>query len=157
LGGDHALERLGDTRLFRLALALVVVGIAAVVMTTSAWLGLVALFVSGLGQGVIFPRLYLVAARVPGMSAGAGLGAMLIGLRLGGMATSVAMGRISQSSSVQTALGVVGVVTLVLLVISSAVVSGRNASSHGPGAASHAASSPSSAVASDTASSRGTA
>jgi len=140
LGGDYVLERLGDQRLFRLALLLVFVGITAVVLTNVAWLGLIALFVSGLGQGVIFPRLYLVAARVPGMSAGAGLGAMLIGLRLGGMATSVAMGRISQSSSVQTALGVVGVVTLVLLVISSAAVSGRTASSYGSGAASHAAS-----------------
>jgi amino acid transporter len=140
LGGDYVLERLGDQRLFRLALLLVFVGITAVVLTNVAWLGLIALFVSGLGQGVIFPRLYLVAARVPGMSAGAGLGAMLIGLRLGGMATSVAMGRISQSSSVQTALGVVGVVTLVLLVISSAVVSGRTASSHGPAFAPHATS-----------------
>ncbi len=127
LGGDHALNRLGDTRLFRLSLALVAIGITTVVLTNVAWLGLVALFVSGLGQGVVFPRLYLVAARVPGMSAGAGLGAMLIGLRIGGMATAVAMGRISQSSSVQTALGVVGVVTMLLLVVSSAAVARRTA------------------------------
>ncbi|NBR93183.1 MAG: MFS transporter, partial [Actinobacteria bacterium] len=127
LGGDHALERLDDERLFRLAMVVVAVGITTVVLSSAAWLGLAALFVSGLGQGVIFPRLYLIAARVPGMSAGAGLGAMLIGLRLGGMATAVAMGRISQSSSVQTALGVVGVVTLVLLVVSSAAVSRRAA------------------------------
>ena len=127
LGGDHALNRLGDARLFRLSLALVAIGITTVVLTNVAWLGLVALFVSGLGQGVVFPRLYLVAARVPGMSAGAGLGAMLIGLRIGGMATAVAMGRISQSSSVQTALGVVGVVTMLLLVVSSAAVARRTA------------------------------
>ena len=127
LGGDHALNRLGDTRLFRLSLALVAIGITTVVLTNVAWLGLVALFVSGLGQGVVFPRLYLVAARVPGMSAGAGLGAMLIGLRIGGMATAVAMGRISHSSSVQTALGVVGVVTMLLLVVSSAAVARRTA------------------------------
>jgi hypothetical protein len=52
---------------------------------------------------------------------------MLIGLRIGGMATAVAMGRVSQSSSVQTALGIVGVVTLVLLVGSSAAVARRAA------------------------------
>jgi fucose permease len=139
LGGDHALERLGDERLFRLAMVVVAVGITIVVLTNTAWLGLVALFVSGLGQGVIFPRLYLVAARVPGMSAGAGLGAMLIGLRVGGMATAVAMGRISQSSSVQTALGVVGVVTLVLLVGSSAAVARRTARATGSSVAPRAA------------------
>jgi len=76
---------------------------------------------------------------VPGMSAGAGLGAMLIGLRVGGMATAVAMGRISQSSSVQTALGVVGVVTLVLLVGSSAAVARRTAVAPRPSVAPRAA------------------
>jgi hypothetical protein len=73
------------------------------------------------------------------MSAGAGLGAMLIGLRVGGMATAVAMGRISQSSSVQTALGVVGVVTLVLLVGSSAAVARRTARATGSSVAPRAA------------------
>lgn len=139
LGGDHALERLGDERLFRLAMVVVAVGITIVVLTNTAWLGLVALFIAGLGQGVIFPRLYLVAARVPGMSAGAGLGAMLIGLRVGGMVTAVAMGRVSQSSSVQTALGIVGVVTLVLLVGSSSAVARRTAVAPRPSVAPRAA------------------
>jgi hypothetical protein len=120
-------------------MVVVAVGITIVVLTNTAWLGLVALFIAGLGQGVIFPRLYLVAARVPGMSAGAGLGAMLIGLRVGGMATAVAMGRVSQSSSVQTALGIVGVVTLVLLVGSSAAVARRTAIATGSSVAPRAA------------------
>jgi hypothetical protein len=83
------------------------------------------LFVSGLGQSVIFPRLYLLAARVPGMTAGGGLGAMLIGLRLGGMATSVSMGALSTGADLQFALAVVGVVALVMVLTASAVVSRR--------------------------------
>lgn len=125
LSGDHVIERFGSRTVFRVAPILIVVGLVAVVATDVAVLGLGGLVVSGLGQSVIFPRLYLLAARIPGMSAGGGLGAMLIGLRVGGMATSVAMGALSTGADLQFALAVVGVVALVMVLGASAVVSRR--------------------------------
>ena len=125
LSGDHVIERFGSRLVFRVAPFLIAFGLLAVVIGDAAYIGLAGLFVSGLGQSVIFPRLYLLAARVPGMTAGGGLGAMLIGLRLGGMATSVSMGALSTGADLQFALAVVGVVALVMVLTASAVVSRR--------------------------------
>jgi len=125
LSGDHVIEQFGESLVFRIAPFLIAIGLLAVVVGDVAYIGLAGLFVSGLGQSVIFPRLYLLAARVPGMSAGGGLGAMLIGLRLGGMATSVSMGALSNGADLQFALAVVGVVALAMVLAASAVVSRR--------------------------------
>ncbi|MEY4401600.1 MAG: hypothetical protein RL072_1465 [Actinomycetota bacterium] len=125
LSGDHVIERFGSRTVFRVAPILIALGLSAVATSDLALVGFAGLFVSGLGQSVIFPRLYLLAARVPGMSAGGGLGAMLIGLRIGGMATSVSMGGLSTSANLQFALAVVGVVALVTVLVASAVVSRR--------------------------------
>jgi len=125
LSGDHVIERVGASLVFRVAPVLIAAGLLAVVVSDIAFVGLAGLFVSGLGQSVIFPRLYLLAARVPGMTAGGGLGAMLIGLRVGGMATSVSMGALSSGADLQFALAVVGVVALLMVLTASAVVSRR--------------------------------
>jgi len=81
--------------------------------------------VSGTGQAVIFPRLYLLAARVPGLSAGTGLGALMVGLRIGGMATTLSMGALADAYDLRVALAIVAVVSFVLLLVSNAVVSRR--------------------------------
>jgi fucose permease len=120
--GDHVQERLGFDRMFRFATVLIVVGLAAAIVTDVVVLALLGLFVSGVGQSVIFPRLYLVAARVPGLSAGAGLGALMVGLRVGGMATTLSMGAISDATNLRVALAVVGVVALAALLVSNASV-----------------------------------
>ena len=123
--GDHVQERLGFDRMFRFATVLIVVGLAAAIVTDVVVLALLGLFVSGVGQSVIFPRLYLVAARVPGLSAGAGLGALMVGLRVGGMATTLSMGAISDATNLRVALAVVGVVALAALLVSNAAVARR--------------------------------
>lgn len=123
--GDHVQERLGFDRMFRFATVLIVVGLAAAIITNVVVVGLLGLFVSGVGQSVIFPRLYLVAARIPGLSAGAGLGALMVGLRVGGMATTLSMGAISDATSLRVALAVVGIVALMALLVSNAAVAKR--------------------------------
>lgn len=120
--GDHVQERIGDHRMFLGAMVLIVVGLIVVVVTDVVWLALVGLVVSGVGQSVIFPRLYLLAARIPGVSAGAGLGALMVGLRLGGMATTVSMGSLADVYDLRVALGVIASVAMLLLLVSSAVV-----------------------------------
>lgn len=123
--GDHVQERLGFERMFRFATVLIVVGLAAAISANLVVVGLLGLFVSGVGQSVIFPRLYLVAARIPGLSAGAGLGALMVGLRVGGMATTLSMGAISDATNLRVALAVVGVVALIALLVSNAAVARR--------------------------------
>jgi len=123
--GDHVQERLGFDRMFRCATVLIVVGLAAAIITNVVVVGLLGLFVSGVGQSVIFPRLYLVAARIPGLSAGAGLGALMVGLRVGGMATTLSMGAISDATNLRVALAVVGIVALIALLVSNAAVAKR--------------------------------
>lgn len=123
--GDRVQERLGFDRMFRYATVLIVVGLVGAVVSDVAAVGLLGLFVSGLGQSVIFPRLYLVAARIPGLSAGAGLGALMVGLRIGGMATTLSMGAVSDAASLRVSLAVVGVVALAMLLVSNAEVRRR--------------------------------
>lgn len=123
--GDYVQERIGFDKMFRFATVLIVVGLAAAVVTNIVVVGLLGLFVSGVGQSVIFPRLYLVAARIPGLSAGAGLGALMVGLRIGGMATTLSMGAISDATNLRVALAVVGVVALAMLLVSNAEVTRR--------------------------------
>jgi len=123
--GDHVQERLGFDRMFRFATVLIVLGLAAAIITNVVVVGLLGLFVSGVGQSVIFPRLYLVAARIPGLSAGAGLGALMVGLRVGGMATTLSMGAISDATNLRMALAVVGIVALMALLVSNAAVAKR--------------------------------
>jgi len=125
LSGDHALGRLGERKLFRWAISLVIAGLSTSVITDVVALGLIGLFVSGLGQSVIFPRLYLIAARIPGLSAGAGLGALMVGLRVGGIATTLSMGAISDGTTLRVALAAVGVIALAMLLVSNASVARR--------------------------------
>lgn len=123
--GDYVQDRIGSGRVFQLATVLIVVGFIVVVATSQPWLALCGLFVSGTGQAVIFPRLYLLAARVPGLSAGTGLGALMVGLRVGGMATTLSMGALADAYDLRVALAIIAVVSFVLLLMSNAVVSRR--------------------------------
>ncbi len=123
--GDYVQERIGSERLFKLAMVLIVAGFGAVVASSQPWLALCGLFVSGTGQAVIFPRLYLLAARVPGLSAGTGLGALMVGLRVGGMATTLSMGALADAYDLRIALAGIAVVSFVVLLASNTVVSRR--------------------------------
>ncbi|MFM8993054.1 MAG: MFS transporter [Actinomycetota bacterium] len=123
--GDHVQERLGFDRMFRFATILIVVGLAAAIITNVVVVGLLGLFVAGVGQSFIFPRLYMVSARIHWLSAGAGLGALMVGLRVGGMATTLSMVAISDATNLRVALAVVGIVALIALLVSNAAVAKR--------------------------------
>ena len=123
--GDHVQERIGARHMFQIATALIAIGLISVVLTSISWVALLGLFLSGVGQSVIFPRLYLLAARVPGMSAGAGLGALMVGLRIGGMATTLGMGALADAFDVRWALGVVSLIAFALLIAANASFSRR--------------------------------
>ena len=118
LGGDHVQERIGDHRLMTLAMWLVGTGTVVTVLAPTAIVATLGLVVWGLGLSVVFPQLYATAARLPGTSAGAGLGWMLLGQRFGAMLTSVLIGAISQWQDLRVAFASVCGAALVLLLVS---------------------------------------
>jgi len=118
LSGDHVLERIGEHRMMTGSMWLVAVGLAVTVTAPVTAVALVGLVIWGLGLAVIFPQLYATAARLPGTSAAAGLGWMLLGQRFGSMLTAVSIGAISQWQGMRVAFAVVGGAALMLLVVS---------------------------------------
>jgi MFS family permease len=119
LGGDHVLDRIGPRRLFNWAITLVGIGAFITVTAPVGAVALVGLVVWGLGLSVVFPQLYATAARLPGVSAGTGLGSMLLGQRFGAMLTAVTVGAIAEWQSLRVAFAVVAGSAFLLLLITS--------------------------------------
>jgi MFS family permease len=119
LGGDHVLDRIGERRLFTWAMILVGVGALITVTAPVGAVALVGLVVWGLGLSIVFPQLYASAARLPGVSAGAGLGSMLLGQRFGAMLTAVGVGALAEWQNLRVAFGAVGGIAFAILLVTS--------------------------------------
>ena len=107
LAGDHVLERIGERRMLRGALTLIAVGLVVTVVAPVPMVAVAGLMLWGLGLAPMFPLIYTAAARVPGASAGRGLGWMLVGQRCGAMANALAMGTVSDWQGMRVAFAVV--------------------------------------------------
>ena len=125
--GDHVLEAIGETRLLVGALCLSLLGGAVMTSTSTMAVGLVGFALWGLGISVVFPQLYALAARMPGMAAGVGLAAMAIGQRIGFMSEPALTGRLSEHMDLRAAITVMLVGAAVLLLTSGS----RSAASAG--------------------------
>jgi hypothetical protein len=117
LGGDHVMDRVGAARLLAGALVLVAAGAAITVAAPATAVALAGLATWGIGLSVVFPQLYAAAARLPGTSAGAGLGSMLLGQRLGGLVTAVAVGGLAEWWDLRVAFAVMSCVAFAILVL----------------------------------------
>lgn len=128
--GDTATDRLGPTRVLRLALGLVGAGLAVVVLSPGIAVAIVGFGVIGLGVSVLFPALYLSAADREGIPAGLGLGVMSTGARLGFLLSPPLVGAIAGATSLRLALGtVVGAAAVAALTLEAALSrAGRPAS-----------------------------
>ncbi len=116
MSGDHILERIGSKRLLTVAIAFAAAGAAVVVVSPVAPLALAGLVVWGLGTSVMFPQLYATAATLKGVSAGAGLGAMGVGQRLGFMLAPVCVGALADWRTLRTAIALlIGFATITIL------------------------------------------
>jgi MFS family permease len=117
LFGDRVLDRIGATKLFDGALTLAFVGAAAVVLAPHFTAALVGFSCWGLGASVLFPQLYTMAARVPGTSAGAGLGAMGVGQRFGFLTAPLIVGNVAEASNMRVGFSAVAGCALVIALI----------------------------------------
>jgi MFS family permease len=119
LSGDHVLDRVGERALLNGALVLVGTGALVTVVAPVTAVALAGLVVWGLGLSVVFPQLYARAARLPGTSAGAGLGSMLLGQRLGGMLTAVGVGALAEWRDLRWAFAIAGTAAFAILLATS--------------------------------------
>lgn len=117
LAGDHVLMRVGEHRLLVGAQVLVGAGAVITVATPFTAVAVTGLVVWGLGLSVFFPSLYSMAARLPGTSAGAGLGSMLFGQRSGALLVAVSTGAVGEWQGMRAAFAVVAGVSFVLLAV----------------------------------------
>ncbi len=125
MSGDYVLERVGEKRLLTGALCLGVFGGVLTISTHTMAVGLLGFALWGLGISVVFPQLYSVAAKLPGLSAGVGLAAMAIGQRIGFLGEPVSTGRLSDHIKLFPAIGVVLTFAVAMLLL-SAVLQSRN-------------------------------
>lgn len=117
LSGDHVVMRLGSRRTFDAgvwaclasALLLAIAPVTAVAFVAYAgW---------GLGVSVLFPQLYEIAAKLPGLSAAHGLGAMTFGQRLGFLVASGSVGAIADLTNFRVTLfGLTALATMIVFI-----------------------------------------
>ncbi len=119
LSGDHAIEWFGAPRVLSGALVLTSVGVGVVVLSPGLVVALVGFAIWGLGVSVLFPQLYDRAARLPGVTSGAGLAAMAVGQRSGFMVGPFIIGAIADAVNLRVAFAVVIATAVALLVISN--------------------------------------
>lgn len=118
-GGDSLQLRLGRLGLRRLALATTGVGVVLASFVDSVAAALAGFAVMGLGVATFMPTLYDDGARLPGRR-GAGLGALTGGMRLGFLATPVAVGALAATDlAVGDAIALLTLPSLVGLAIVS--------------------------------------
>jgi MFS family permease len=116
MSGDYVLERVGRARLLNGALVMATVGAAVVVVAPLTGIAIVGFALWGLGVSVLFPQLYAIAATLKNTSAGAGLGAMGVGQRLGFLLAPLGVGAVADGSSLRVAIGVITGAAVVAIV-----------------------------------------
>jgi MFS family permease len=122
MSGDHVLERIGGRRMLTGAIALVVVGTVVVITAPAAPVAVIGLVLWGLGTSVMFPQLYATAATLKGVSAGAGLGAMGVGQRLGFMLAPVCVGALADWRTLRTAIALLIALATVTIIATRRLV-----------------------------------
>ncbi|MEY4158715.1 MAG: hypothetical protein RL743_1210 [Actinomycetota bacterium] len=116
LSGDHVVMALGSRRTFTAGVAVCIGAAALLAIAPVTAVAFVAYAAWGLGVSVLFPQLYEVAAKLPGLSAARGLGAMTFGQRLGFLVASGAVGAIADLTNLRAAMiGLTAVATLILI------------------------------------------
>jgi predicted MFS family arabinose efflux permease len=119
-GGDWIAHRTSPQRLSRVAMSTAVVGVAVATLVPNRFVDLGGFFVAGLGAATLLPTLYDRAARRPGR-AGAGLGALTAGLRIGFLTLPLATGALAGTSlGVGVSVAIVVAMAAVLFVAADA-------------------------------------
>lgn len=120
--GDWATDRLGGGRVLRLGTSLVAGGIALGALAGHPVAFTAGLVVAGVGAAGFFPLAFSAAARMPGVSPGAGAATVSLAARIGFLAEPVLMGAVAELTDLRWAFGLVAVTALVLAAAASRIV-----------------------------------
>jgi len=104
LGGDHAVVAFGRERMFSFGMGLCAGGAALLAVAPGTAVALAAYSVWGLGVSVLFPQLYELAARLPGITAARGMGAMTLGQQLGFSFATGSLGALADLTNFRVAI-----------------------------------------------------
>ena len=77
---------------------------------------LVGFAIAGVGTSVVYPQVYARMTKLPGISAGRGLGFMSTGMRFGVLVTPIVTGALAERIDVGTAIAIVVAVAAVILI-----------------------------------------
>ena len=117
LSGDHVVMRLGGRRTFETGVLMCLGSAILLAVAPATIVAFIAYASWGLGVSVLFPQLYETAAKLPGLSAARGLGAMTFGQRLGFLVAAGAVGAIADLTNFRVTLfGLTAVAAAVVLV-----------------------------------------
>lgn len=117
LSGDHVVMRLGSRRTFKTGVLMCLGSAILLAVAPTTIVAFIAYASWGLGVSVLFPQLYETAAKLPGLTAARGLGAMTFGQRLGFLVAAGAVGAIADLTNFRVTLFVLtAVATSVVLV-----------------------------------------
>jgi MFS family permease len=118
--GDPLIQRIGRARVARLGGALIAAGGVAVVCATEPVLLCVGFAVAGFGCATLVPSALTAAARIPGLSDGAGVTLVSWLMRVGFLVTSPAIGLVTQALDLR-----VGLALLILVGVAALLLAGR--------------------------------
>ncbi len=115
LTGDHVSVAVGGRRMFTAGTWMCVAGSVMLALAPVTAFAFVAYALWGLGISVLFPQLYEIAARLPGIPAARGLGAMTFGQRLGFLSSAVVVGFLADLTNFRVTLFAVATAAAVLV------------------------------------------
>ena len=115
LTGDHVSMAVGGRRMFTAGTWMCVAGSVVLALAPATAFAFVAYALWGLGLSVLFPQLYEIAARLPGIPAARGLGAMTFGQRLGFLSSAVVVGFLADLTNFRVTLFAVATAAAVLV------------------------------------------
>ena len=112
--GDRIIDRIGESRLLLASLGAVAVGVGTLLVAPNAVVALVGFGLWGLGVSVMFPQIYLMAARANPRRPGSGLATMTLAQRGGFMAATASMGALSTGVGFGSAFALIFTVAALL-------------------------------------------
>jgi len=115
LTGDHVSMAVGGRRMFTAGTWMCVAGSVILALAPATAFAFVAYALWGLGISVLFPQLYEIAARLPGIPAARGLGAMTFGQRLGFLSSAVVVGFLADLTNFRVTLFAVATAAALLV------------------------------------------
>lgn len=121
--GDWVAQRIPARRLSRLAMTTALAGVAVATLVPDRFVDLLGFLIAGLGASTLLPTLYDRAAHRPGR-AGAGLGALTAGLRVGFLVLPLVTGGLAGTAlDVGPAMAIVALSAAALFAAADAVAS----------------------------------